>query len=286
MKRIHSLYIVAAAFVLLSFTSCERNADVDLPEVKPKLALSCFISPQDTIVRAYVTQSIPIFSLGSSSQPHQPVNNATVTLSDANGSAQLTYNPVNGHYEIPATSFPIQAGQSYRITVQLQGFPTLEATTNVPVAVPSDFSVNPQITVDTTSFPGFPIFEAELEHQFTDLTGTGNYYMVNTVFNWTDTLMGIDQQLDLARVLYNDSDRDGELIRGRQSVGVNIQGSMNNVGIWLTASNYDYYEFHRTLLSGNNGGDPFSEPTLVYSNVTNGFGIFAGCNTTRIIIPL
>lgn len=286
MKQLFSTILVLAACFSFTLTSCERNADVDLPDVDSKLALSCFISPQDTIIRAYVTRSIPVFELGSSNAQHQAVTNATVTLYDANGSVQLTFNPTLGLYETPATSFPIVAGQSYRITVALSGYPTLEASTSVPLSVPADFSATADLIIDSVSFPGFPLIQADIDHQFTDLSGDDNYYLINAVLNVNDTFNGITQNYELARSIVSDNNSDGELIRGSLRTSINAQGSLSSLTLWLTSGTYDYYEFHRTILSGSNGGDPFSEPTLVYSNVTNGFGIFAGCNSTSFVIPL
>ncbi|MCA6363587.1 MAG: DUF4249 domain-containing protein [Bacteroidetes bacterium] len=286
MKQFFSIILSIAAVFSLTLTSCERNADVDLPDVDSKLALSCFISPQDTVIRAYVTRSIPVFELGSANTQHQAVNNATVMLYDASGSVQLTFNPLLEQYEIPAASFPIVAGQTYRITVALSGYPTLEASTRVPLSVPADFSATADLIIDSTSFPGFPLIEADIDHQFTDPAGDNNYYLINAVLNLNDTLNGIVRNYELARSIVSDHNADGEVIRGSLRTGINAQGSLNSLTIWLTSGTYDYYEFHRTILNGNNGGDPFSEPTLVYSNVTNGFGIFAGCNSTNVVIPL
>jgi hypothetical protein len=286
MKQLFSIIFFVAVCFSFTLTSCERNADVDLPNVDSKLALSCFISPQDTIIRAYVTRSIPVFELGSSGAPHQAVANATVTLYDASGSVQLTFNPLLELYEIPAASFPIVAGQTYRITVALSGYPTIEASTRIPLSVPADFSATADLIIDSLTFPGFPMVEADIDHQFTDLPGDDNYYLINAVLNVNDTFNGIIRNYELARSIISDNNADGEVIRGNLRTGINASGNLNNLTLWLTSGTYDYYEFHRTILSGNNGGDPFSEPTLVYSNVKNGFGIFAGCNSTSFIIPL
>jgi hypothetical protein len=42
--------------------------------------------------------------------------------------------------------------------------------------------------------------------------------------------------------------------------------------------------FHQSIFNYT-GDDPFSEPTQIYTNVTNGLGVFAAANAERIQIP-
>jgi hypothetical protein len=54
--------------------------------------------------------------------------------------------------------------------------------------------------------------------------------------------------------------------------------------VWMLNCNYDYYNFHNSLYT-NQGGDPFSEPTLMYTNVEGGLGVFAAANAVKLILP-
>ncbi len=287
MKRTFLHLLFAAALILTGFTSCERDADVDLPDVPSKLALSCFISPQDTVIRAYVARSIPIFSLNNGNlSPFQPFDGATVVLSGNSTSIQLIFNQTTFMYEVPASAFPIVAGNTYSISVSAPQYQTLQAQTTVPLTAPSDFSATSVINIDSINYPGYPLITAEIDHQFTDVSGVTNYYMINATMEINDTSSSIPtQHLDLARSLGDDNNRDGQLIRGGISVNTNIYYDAIGIRIFLTTSDFDYYEFHRTIFNGSNNGDPFSEPALVHSNVTNGYGIFSGIQTTSILIP-
>jgi Domain of unknown function (DUF4249) len=287
MKRTFIHLLAAAAFLLTCFSSCERNADVELPDVPSKLALSCFISPQDTIIRAYVTRSVPIFSLNSGNiDPYQPYDGAVVTLTGNSSSIQLVYNQQTQMYEIPATVFPIVAGNTYSISVSAPQYHTLQAQTRVPLVAPSDFTITADIDIDSINNTVYPFVTGEIDHQFTDIAGETNYYMINALMETDDTSSAAYRFFDLARSLETDNNRDGQLIRGGLSVYTNLFYNTIGIRIYLTTSGFDYYEYHRTIYSGNNGGDPFSEPSLVYSNVTNGYGIFCGVNTTSVLIPL
>jgi hypothetical protein len=43
----------------------------------------------------------------------------------------------------------------------------------------------------------------------------------------------------------------------------------------------EYYRFHKAL-SNYNQSNPFVEPTIVYSNVENGLGVFAGYRQIKV----
>jgi hypothetical protein len=286
MKRTFFQLLLAAAFLFTGFSSCERNADVDLPDVPSRLALACFISPQDTIIRAYVARSVPIFSLNSGNvNPYQPYDGATVTLTGNSSSAQLVYNQQTQMYEIPASVFAVVAGNTYNISVSAPQYQTLQAQTTIPLVAPADFSATAEVIIDSVTFPGAPIISAEIDHQFTDVPGSINYYLINAVVEISDTTSPTNIFYELTRSIYNDDNRDGQLIRGGLSTGSNFLGDIVGLRLFLTTGDFDYYEYHRTILNGNNNGDPFSEPALVHTNVTNGYGIFSGIQTTSILIP-
>ncbi|MGL5889856.1 MAG: DUF4249 family protein, partial [Bacteroidia bacterium] len=141
-------------------------------------------------------------------------------------------------------------------------------------------------SIDSVTYPGFPIISAEIDHQFTDVPGDINYYMINAVVEVLDTISSSTDFYELARSIQNDNNRDGQLIRGGLTTGSNFFGDIIGMRLFLSTGNFDYYEYHRTILNGNNSGDPFSEPALVHSNVTNGYGIFSGIQTSSVFIPL
>jgi len=42
-----------------------------------------------------------------------------------------------------------------------------------------------------------------------------------------------------------------------------------------------YYKYHKSL-SSNNEDNPFAEPTLIYTNINGGLGVFAAYNKTMV----
>lgn len=46
----------------------------------------------------------------------------------------------------------------------------------------------------------------------------------------------------------------------------------------VSNSDENYYKYHRSLETSGND-NPFTEPSLVYTNINNGLGCFAAYNT-------
>jgi hypothetical protein len=57
---------------------------------------------------------------------------------------------------------------------------------------------------------------------------------------------------------------------------------------YLLSTDEAYFRYHRTLNQQrkSSADDPFSEPVLIYSNLTGGLGVFAAFNRTEVRIEL
>jgi hypothetical protein len=274
---------------LLLISGCETNANVDLPEYPAKLVLSGFITPQDDTIRLRVRRSQPIFQQ-SNTNVGDPVTDATVILYGNNTAIQLVYNSNNQYYQIPSSVFPILAGNTYRIVVQTSHDATVDAETTVPLNPPSNFNPSVNYSSDTTSNPGFIEIDADLRYTFTDFAGESNYYMIYSLVQVYDSFLA-DTLPDITTTsLENDNNRDGITINGAEQFSFNntfpqIGRVLLGTSISVLNASREYYEFHKSVLSGNNGVDPFSEPTLIFTNVNQGYGIFAGANRATQFLP-
>lgn len=267
--------------------ACEQDANVDIPETEPKLVVSCFITPQDSFIRAKITRSNPVFNSSTTLNPG-PVTNATVTLYGNNTSIVLTYNSVTEYYEADQSLFPIIGGNEYKIIVTHISGNVAEATTLVPLVSPANFQCT---SVDSVyqSDPTFETGETRFTYSLSDPAGVNNYYRF-VVYNLTyNTFSGDTVAQRTLWDLFSDENADGTNIT-QHSTGYYSNysaGSDSLVGyeVWLVSGSEEYQRFHLSINNYNGGGDPFSEPTLIYSNVTGGLGIFAGANSVRMRIP-
>ncbi len=273
MKTIHNILLAAAA--IFGLTSCESDATVDVPETKPKLVVSSFISPQDTQVVVRVKRSKPIFQ-SYNVNTSASVANASVSITNGSTTMQLNYNSTGEYYGVSATLFPITAGTTYTLTVTTPEGETATAKTTVPGVAPAAMNVSYTYVVeDSNSF--FVSRHYTITINWNDFSGQSDLYrvvpvqLVKSVINPTDTF-----QLRAGEFLISDANNDGGTIQDKIDFYNHIaQGSDTIVGFdfYLMRSSPEYYLYHESLLNYNSG-DPFSEPSLIYTNITGGLGVF------------
>ncbi|WP_373331262.1 DUF4249 domain-containing protein [Salmonirosea aquatica] len=235
---------------------------------------------------------------------------ASVTISDGQATATLPFQASERLYAIPVSQFPIQAGKTYTLTVT-DGTRTAQATCTIPlrqVAV-KNYSLD---TVITSSF-GNRDSTLTLNFTWDDLRGQEDYYRIRayelfeysvvrvdtnelflvesrrsatSYFNWTGT--------DSRSVFQSDANLDGTTFsspQGRKKLenptmysnlggsAVKPQRGPESKGIFIQLLHTDvhYYQYHRSV-QRSRGDNPFMEPSLVYTNVVGGLGVFAGYN--------
>jgi hypothetical protein len=280
------IYIPAfAALLLLSFfSSCERDANVDLPEIDPKLVLVSFITPQDTLITATLTRSQPIFQ-AYDPNANQPVSNAVITMSGNSGSVQLLYNATLEKYTAPIAALPIVAGATYTLTATTPSGESVEAQTTVPVNNGiSGFSVT--INDSLIEYPFSVQLSTQLTFVMNDFPAEENYYRFFSAIVIRDTLTNDTNSVRFMSQLFSDNNQDGQsiqsILQGTWSE-YDPTGSRKVVGydFWMFNANLDYFRYHKSLYNYA-GDDPFSEPVLIYTNVKNGLGVFAAANGSKV----
>lgn len=285
MKKISNKISVTAAILFFAagsifFSSCETNADVDLPEVPPKLVLSCFLTPQDTLIQVRVTKSRPIFQV-SQQDVDAPVTDATVRIFGNSGSVLLNYDASLERYTVPASQFPIISGSEYRIEVSAPQVDGVSATTTIPGPAPADFDMTMTYSVDSTNMYNWR-YALGVHTSFTDMPGSGDLYRLSGKLLIYQPSTADTASRTFRSDFYNDVNGDGVFITNDGSpqffTSAPALGGDRPVALvtYLMRCSYEYYTYHVALSNYSEGGDPFSEPTLMYSNVNGGYGIFAG----------
>lgn len=242
---------------------------------------------------------------------------ATVTISNGQVSATLPYDTENELYALPASKFPIKAGGTYTLTAT-DGKRTASASCTVPEEQVSIKKYSLDMTISV--FFGNRDTTVTISFLWDDLPGKTNYYRVNayelieysTVRVDTSELYTVESRKSATSyfnwrgnntqsVYQSDMNLDGTTFsspKGRKSVDnlANYGQDANSVkpsrkaeskGIYLQLLNTDvhYYEFHNSFRQ-QRGDTPFTEPSLVYTNVKGGLGVFAAYNqSVKIIKP-
>lgn len=268
------------------FPSCEQDAniDVDIPDMPPKLVINSFITPQDTFIRVRVTKSNPIFG-SQDIDPAAPVENATVKIFGNNTSVVLTYDAVQELYFIATTVFSVNPGNEYRLEVSAPGMSDVSSITVVPPAPPADFSASFVSGIDSSQVYWWQ-YNIESVFSFTDVPLAPDYYRIEERLLSYDPFTSDSLQRDYWQSLLIEENEDGGAVEKSSYTYYTLNHDVNYYEEPVAMIYYffrcseSYYKYHVGLynFSGGGGGDPFTEPSFMYSNISGGYGIFAAAN--------
>lgn len=262
---------ILAILIAILVTACDSMVtNVSPPQVDPQLVVYSFLSPEEENIVVEVRRSMPIFS--GSRSGDDTVTNATVKIIQGNTERTIPYFR-RGQYIIPQTTFPLVAGQTYRIEVSTPQGEAVSGTTTIPLSIVTLDSVN--LSEQRGPF-GFTI--DLLQMKWNDNPAERNFYQVYTseVNSVNDTFINpfgnfgdIDNQ-----VLSDELARAGLMtLTVQTSLGLEA-GDTTELNVVLANTDEAYYRYHALRLNYS-GSNPFSEPTVMFNNVTGGVGVVA-----------
>lgn len=268
---------------LISFAvaSCKKEANIKLPDTKPQLTISCFISDSTEIIKATVYWSKPVFN-DTDTLPEVP-NNLLVTISGNGQTDTLLFNTTWSTYEVSTSDFPLNAGVEYTLRVQAPNGEIARATTVIPTqkANVADKSVSFTSSVDQYN----NIVETyRYRIILNDISADEEFYRIMYYNDYfvPDVPDEFNVASNMGELFVSDNNLvDGKIYTDNE---VKFYGTSANVSAryaYVIHGSEEYFRFHKSL--SNYGYDnPFVEPTIVYSNVENGLGVFAGFNQLRV----
>jgi len=263
-------------------TSCDSMVtNVVPPKVDPQLVVYSFLSPEEENITVEVRRTMPIFS--GSRSGNDTVANATVKIIHGSTEQLIPY-VGKGQYILKQTNFPLTPGQTYRIEVSVPSGELVKGSTTIPISLVSIDSVN--LSQQRGPF-GFTIDLLQLK--WMDNSAEKNYYQVYTAytpFSEDSTIVPSSDFLEIDNQVIAD-----ELARNNQ-MSLSVQTSLNSeigdttkIDVVLANTDEAYYRYHilRLNYAGNN---PFSEPTVMFNNVTGGVGVVASYRKTKRTLEL
>jgi hypothetical protein len=256
--------------------ACTKEADIDLPEQEEKLVVTCFISPEESMITAVVRTSSPKYAVYNSSGNVDDVRNASVVISGNGLEAVLPYVDSLSCYAVSASSFPVVAGASYALVVQTPDGKTTTARTTVPADTLHIRSLDVVLSFDEGSTNHDLSYTAEAE----DIPGQTNFVALyhRAQFVYIDTMYPQYPYMDPGSGQFEDDEknaRSGYNVQGRNSFMGNTEPVPAIVEVWALNCSKEFYLYNRSAqMASYSGYDPFSDPVMVYSNMTNGFGCF------------
>lgn len=272
-KYISLLFVV---FALAVTSSCVKDVDnIDLPENTPKLVVASFNSPTDTVHSLLLSWSRPIF--GDDDPWYENFEtSANVSISDGSTSYQMVYNHNLNTYLVDGNSHLFQEGKSYTLNVKV-GDVAVSSETTVPVKPLYQLThtrTSKSTTMFSTSYRHFFDFKIQNAEPI-------NYYRI---------AMGKKQfgSLNLMADLYVKGEQGKEIMVDFESYGSEMGiGTIDSLTFEVYHCDKAFYNYHNSLRNYS-GENPFAEPTIIYSNVDNGLGVFSSYqkDTKLVLIDL
>lgn len=288
-------------FIVITQTNCFKEIDIDIPEINPLPVANTIFQP-DSVFKVTLSKTRKILS----NNPVTDIDNAFIRLSHDNTLIDtLTFQ--NGGYVSDIR--PI-IGEDYNITIDIEGFETLQANDKIPEA-PNLISASFKDSVYTDS-EGYFLSQAEIV--FLDNPNEKNYYELILKQSFDDpellNLFGETSETYISEVLFDYESNDivlenegqlalfaftnpvfsDELFNGKAyEMRVNYGGyyTFENVSydsdliVVLRSVSKDYYTYKKSLTAHietqfSDVWDGVVEPAQMFTNIKGGYGIFAG----------
>lgn len=269
--------------ILLTITiSCEKPVtNVDLPDSEPKPVVFSYLSPGSDTIFAEVFYSRPI------NKPLPPVKNtikdAEVTIAEEGGqTVTLQYDPAFDMFYTTVDSSFLKENGRYTISVKAPNGDQADANCELPVQ-----NTSLRIT-QVDSVYDLQMVRYLFTIEFDDIIGKPDFYrliakaVVQQVWDQDTSTYEYSLGFNYGEPFIAVNNRDGETFVANTQIEIwRHEGwsyeKLIGVRFYLLSTDEPYYLFH-TSLQNYIPDNPFAEPTVVYSNINNGLGVFGGFN--------
>jgi hypothetical protein len=314
MKRFFLIIFLSSAFF-----ACEMDVEVDIPEKPPRLVVTSTLVPWSAnswFLGVEVFSSRHIFDESA----NLPIDNATVRVyRDGDFFGQLSYLSNDNYsffpFGFPALQGPLP-GETYRVEVSAPGFEPVWAETTIPQPV----------AITHWNLDRIGLFDEDgkvysrVSLTFNDPPNQTNYYEIvvtpvdcqyraacySNLISFESVITGepsypspvmIDSN-GARRLLFKDDTFEGKeftvnfyYFPGQEHHGSSLVLTGGFYAIQLRHVTEEYYKHFSTLQQARNQRYEnilygMGEPINIFSNITNGFGVFAGFNSSVIELHL
>ena len=295
--RIQIKYLTIVFLLILLVISCETIVDVELPKQEPSIVVNSICNP-DKPWELNVSLSKGILDDGKI----EILNKAKIEILD-NGNPVSTFNHYsNGTYK--SLGAKPKTNVEYKLQVTSDKYGTVTSNCLIPEAVKIE-----SISADTV-LNKYGNKELELSITFTDTPNKENFYSLSIIhfgkekydrypiyFTSRDLLIkdeensfeGTDKTFRGDEAFFDDSIIDGDKYKLKVLVGIHgiryDETDRNKFEVVLNSLTKDYILYLKSKkLQRETRDNPFAEPVIVYSNIKNGLGIFAGYSSSKYLV--
>lgn len=287
--------------VLFIFFSCEKEITFDLDIPEDKLCLNCILEAGNDSVAIYVTKIQAV----ENDTAFTPVANAHVELSKEGQLLQGIIYRGNGRYLLKHKP---EVGKKYEIRVDIDGYITLTAITIVPVfpdavakfkqdTIYDEYWVNgyrtiKKIVVDLKDTPTKDYYWFKLGN-IINFKGKpyGNYYYAyksdKMYFDEFNRYYLQDVSYPFASYEYIGAMRLDEEIFLNSEVQFSLSSNFPKT-LFIINGDVHFDKYYKSsikqFLTYEYDNLPIFEPVQLYSNITNGYGIFSSIAISEFYI--
>lgn len=265
-----------------------------------KLVVTCFLSPQDTVLAVKVNRTQPVLGESTNfSNTGINVSDATVTLSESGQSVTLRYDARLGYYQAPTGQLPVAVGRTYALAVQTPVGEQARASCTVPASVALTSVVLDSSTENQFGRQHRRYF---VRARWTDPAGQANYYLTTGMYKFliNDPKVPGKEQFSYLSLgennnngLLTDRNTDGrEMISERLFMNIgyysnNSQAKISGVSVNLLTTDQAYYQYLDAIdRQSEASGNPFAEPVPIPSNIQGALGCFGAYNHSTLTMTL
>ncbi|MES2560190.1 MAG: hypothetical protein V4590_10640 [Bacteroidota bacterium] len=265
----HSIFYIV--IVVLMFTACERQEDVDLKvPYKRKLVASVFIGAGDSLVRATLSYTTPVFGAPPAIDIRH-ANAATGVMQYRGMQTGFVYDSIGHEHQAIISPYSAVAGEAYQF-VFTDDLGSVRGTTVIPQ--PVDLTI--QLRFDSTQTPDFPVYVADLTYSLQ--SAVSSYIKLLPVLMLDDSFSLVPMVLETFNPMV--LMRPGESVTSRFVASASLNGlhGLNLRCLIITCDEAYAKHYNATQTVDLGTVLPGSEPTQFYSNMSNGIGVVASYN--------
>ena len=260
-------------YLIIFLYSCTKEVKIDLPKPETKLVVNSLFTP-DSLFTVMISKNIDILK-----DENPLINNAKVELYADNQLLEVLKNTSNGFYQ-SLTNKP-KHNINYKVIVSATGFNQVSAYDILP---------SPVKIIETSLTKNAGCDEegnkmSSISIKFKDNPKEKNYYKIKVdgfILRSNDPVIKCEGDLDYypCYLLFKDNLFDGK--EYCLNVKFIIPSSNEyNIIIYLSSLSENYYHYQKKLIRHIYNQTPdiwdgSGEPVNMYTNVDNGYGIFAG----------
>jgi len=251
-------------FVISTLSACIKDVDIDdLPDFERKIVVTSFVEANNDTVSLKLQWSNPLYKEGNY-YDFENIENAKLRIS-GNIDVQLNYNPDNQIYYFIGNQLDLSPNSNLKLLIEhSESGKSLHAKTTIP-----NF---PKYKIEYLNTSQTSDYEVIYRFKFKFLNPSDtSFFRIETYRN---TPYGYKSQLQSSYITgkYND-----EVI-----LQIPDWVDFKNIEFTFAIFNCDknYFNYHKSL-SNYNEIPFFTEPTLIYSNIEGGLGIFSSYNVVK-----